>query len=77
MPTTSSTSVSPSYSASCKALVSPPDNYIVPGVTWDSVYNSSSGWVTGDYSVSESIAVPDLEFPVTEFIFVASELTII
>ena len=63
MRTTSSTSVSPSYSDSCTALVSPPDNYLVTGVKYASVYTSSSSWVTGDSAVYESIEVPDIELP--------------
>ena len=79
MPTPSSTSVSPSYSysASCTALVYPTDNYLATGVTYASVSTSSSGWVTGYYAVTESIVVSDVDLPVPEVIFLASELTII
>ena len=77
MSTTSSNSVSPSYVASCAALVSPPDCSLVIGGNYDSVYPYSSGRFTGYSAVSESIAVPDLEFPVPEVLFVASHLIII
>ena len=72
MPTTSSTSISLSDAYYLTDLVYPTNDSIVTGGTHDSVYLYSSGWVTGYYAVSESIAVPDLDLPVTEIISVAS-----
>ena len=77
MPTTSSTLVSSSYTASCTDLISPLHAPIVAGVTYASVSPSYYRWITGYYSVSEAITVPDLELPVTTVRFVASELNII
>ena len=77
MPTISSNSVSTSYAASFTDLVYPLFDSLVTGDTQASVYPNSSGRVTGYYAVSELIAVPDLESPVTEVNFLASWLTII
>ena len=60
-PTNSLTSVSSSYVDSCKALVSPTDDYLVTVVNYYSVSPSSSVWITGYYVVYEAILVPVIE----------------
>ena len=77
LPTTPATLVSPSFAASCTYFFFPRDASPVTGVPSYSVYLSYYGWVTGYYSFSESMSVPDLKFPVPSTILVASELTII
>ena len=62
----------PSYVTSFTALVSPPDDYIVTGGTYASLHPYSSWWVTGYYTVSELIAVSDIELLMIELIFLAS-----